>query len=170
MKEPVKKPVVDEDRQETREQQSDRNWNELLQELRVMQTGTQILVAFLFTIPFQPKFADLDDVQRVSYIVLVIFAVLMTILLLAPISLHRSLFRQRLKWEIVERSAGLVRLALLGTALLAAGGAALVVDVALNRTAGVTVLVILLSVAALLWLGFPATVGRQNNGTKRKPR
>lgn len=166
MKEPVKKAVVDEERQESREEQSDRNWNELLQELRVMQTGTQILVAFLFTIPFQPKFADLDDIQRVSYIVLVIFAVVMTILLLAPISLHRSLFRQRLKREIVEHSAGLVRVAMLGTALLAAGGAALVVDVALNRTAGVTVLISLLVFAGLFWLGLPAFVERRSKGAE----
>lgn len=165
MKEPDKKQVVDEERQESREQQSDRNWNELLQELRVMQTGTQILVAFLFTIPFQPKFGDLDDLQRGSYIVLVVFGVVMTILLLAPISLHRSLFRQRLKREIVERSALLVRMALLGTALLAAGGAALVVDVALNRIAGVTVLVLLLGVAALLWLGIPAVVEHRKGGS-----
>ncbi len=165
MEEPAE--IVDQDRQETREQQSDRNWSELLQELRVMQTGTQILVAFLFTIPFQQKFDELDDVQRAAYVVLVIFAAVMTVLLLAPISLHRSLFRQRLKREIVEHSALVVRLALLGTGLLAAGGAALVVDVVLDRTAGLTVLAALLVIAALFWLVYPALVGRHKRKHKR---
>ncbi|MHA7155349.1 DUF6328 family protein [Arthrobacter sp. TMN-50] len=144
-------------RQETLEEQSDRNWNELLQELRVMQTGTQILIAFLFTIPFQPTFEDLDDVQRVAYLVLVIVAAVMVVVLLAPIGLHRSLFRRRLKRQIVEHSAVLVRLSLLGIAVLAAGGAALVFDIVLGRTAGVSLFV----VAALLWLVYPAIVGRQ---------
>ncbi|MHA7278087.1 DUF6328 family protein [Arthrobacter sp. Hz1] len=167
MEEPAEKAIVDEARHETLEEQSDRNWNELLQELRVMQTGTQILVAFLFTVPFQPTFADLDDVQRVTYLVLVIVAAVMIVLLLAPIGLHRSLFRRRLKRRIVEHSAVLVRLSLLGTALLAAGGAALVFDIVLGRTAGVVVLVALLFVAALLWLVYPAIVGRQKTTTKK---
>lgn len=165
--------VVDEGRQETREEQADRNWTELLQELRIMQTGTQILVAFLFTVPFQPRFAELDDVQRVAYLVLVILAAVITVLLLAPISLHRSLFRQRLKREIVERGAALVRMALLGTAVLAAGGAALVFDLVLGRSAGITVLTVLLAVAACLWLVYPAVVKhrrirQRKNSTSQK--
>ena len=166
MEKPAEKTIVDEARQETLEEQSDRNWNELLQELRVMQTGTQILVAFLFTVPFQPKFNELDDVQRVAYLVLVIVAALMIVLLLAPISLHRSLFRRRLKRQIVEHSAALVRVSMLGTAVLAAGGAALVFDIVLDRTAGLVVLVGLLVAAVLLWLVYPTIVGRQKTGTK----
>ena len=166
MEKPAEKTIVDEARQETLEEQSDRNWIELLQELRVMQTGTQILVAFLFTVPFQPKFNELDDVQRVAYLVLVIVAALMIVLLLAPISLHRSLFRRRLKRQIVEHSAALVRVSMLGTAVLAAGGAALVFDIVLDRTAGLVVLVGLLVAAVLLWLVYPTIVGRQKTGTK----
>ena len=45
-------------------ERADRNWNEVLQELRVMQTGTQILTGFLLALAFQPAFADLDDGQR----------------------------------------------------------------------------------------------------------
>ncbi|MHA7141931.1 MULTISPECIES: DUF6328 family protein [unclassified Arthrobacter] len=164
MEKPADKTIVDQTRQETLEEQSDRNWNELLQELRVMQTGTQILIAFLFTIPFQPTFDDLDDVQRVTYLILVIIAAVMIVLLLGPIGLHRSLFRRRLKRQIVERSAVLVRFSLLGTALLAAGGAALVFDIVLDRTAALVVLIGLLVAAALLWLVYPTVVGRQNTG------
>jgi RsiW-degrading membrane proteinase PrsW (M82 family) len=162
--------IVDHGRHETREEQADRNWNELLQELRVMQTGTQILVAFLFTIPFQPSFKDLDDIQRGAYLVLVLLAAAMTVLLLTPISLHRGLFRRRLKRKIVEHSAAVVRAALVGTALLAAGGAALVFDVVMGRTAGVTVLIALTVTAVLLWFAYPAIVGRDKpNPPKEAP-
>ena len=47
-------------RDESVNERMDRNWNEILQELRVTQTGTQILTGFLLAIAFQPKFADLD--------------------------------------------------------------------------------------------------------------
>jgi hypothetical protein len=59
-------------RDETPEERSDRNWNEILQELRVTQTGTQILTGFLLTLAFQPKFAELDGFQRTVYLVLVV--------------------------------------------------------------------------------------------------
>src|SRR5689334_19894510 len=81
-------------RDETEAERLDRNWTEMLQELRVTQTGTQILTGFLLTIPFQQRFAELDDTQRGIYLVLVAFAALATILALAPVSLHRALFRQ----------------------------------------------------------------------------
>ncbi|MDJ0320854.1 DUF6328 family protein [Pseudarthrobacter sp. PS3-L1] len=147
-------------RRETREEQADRNWNELLQELRVMQTGTQILVAFLFTIPFQPRFGELDETQRIAYLILVLLAGVMTVLLLAPISLHRSLFHRRLKRELVRRSAVIVHAALVGTALLAAGASALVFDVVVGRSAGVIVFAALLTAAAVVWFFYPLALAR----------
>lgn len=50
-------------RDETPAERSDRNWHELLQELRVMQTGVQVLTGFLLTLPFQARFTDLDSYQ-----------------------------------------------------------------------------------------------------------
>ena len=51
-------------RHETPDERADRNWNELLQELRVSQTGVQLLAGFLVTLPFQSRFAELDSFQR----------------------------------------------------------------------------------------------------------
>ena len=45
-----------------------RNWNELLQEIRVTQTGVQILTGFLLTVPFASRFEDLTHEQRVMYL------------------------------------------------------------------------------------------------------
>lgn len=44
-------------RSETEAERLDRNWSSLLQELRVTQTGVQLLTGFLLTLPFQARFA-----------------------------------------------------------------------------------------------------------------
>ena len=61
-------------RDETEGQRLDRNFNEQLQELRIAQTGVQILFAFLLTIPFQQRFTTLTDLQRGVYLVTLIAA------------------------------------------------------------------------------------------------
>ena len=126
----------DDGRTETANQRADRNWSELLQELRVSQTGTQILTGFLLTIPFQQRFATLDEYQRNLYLVLVILAVLATALLLTPVSLHRVLFRRRLKPQLVGWGDLFARAGLFVLALVLAGGAMLLFDVVLGRNAG----------------------------------
>src|SRR5674536_216271 len=84
-------------RRETPAERLDRNWNEILQELRVTQTGIQILTGFLLTVPFQQRFAELTADQRRIYLTLVVLASVTTGLLVAPVSLHRWLFRRGAK-------------------------------------------------------------------------
>lgn len=88
---------------ETEAERNDRNWNELLQELRVSQTGVQLLTGLLLTLPFQDKFATLTDLQRNAYLVIVCSAVLATALLISPVALHRMLFQQGEKTWLVKR-------------------------------------------------------------------
>src|SRR4051812_54068 len=88
-------------RDETPNERADRNWDELMQELRVMQTGTQILTGFLLAVAFQPRFTDMDALQVDVYVVLVVLASLATILALAPVVMHRALFGRRRKPELV---------------------------------------------------------------------
>ena len=85
----------DRDRDETEAQRLDRNWSSLLQELRVAQTGVQLLTGFLLTLPFQQRFTQLDDVMRTAYLVTVACSIGATVLLIAPVSMHRLLFRRR---------------------------------------------------------------------------
>jgi hypothetical protein len=68
----------------------------LLQELRVAQTGVQVLVAFLLTIPFTPGFRELIQTQRNLYAVDLTCAVAATALLVSPVAIHRAIFGQRL--------------------------------------------------------------------------
>jgi hypothetical protein len=119
----------DDGRGETPNQRLDRNWVEILQELRVTQTGIQILTGFLLAIAFQPSFDDLETYQQRIYLVLVLTAVLTTALGLAPVSLHRALFRRRVKLLVVRLGHLILRLVLLGVGLVLVGTVLLVFDV-----------------------------------------
>src|SRR5581483_2525621 len=81
-------------RHETEVERLDRNWTELLQELRVVQTGVQLLTGFLLTLPFQNRFSQLSSGKQDIYLVTVVAAVAATCFLIAPVALHRTLFRQ----------------------------------------------------------------------------
>ena len=114
-------------RGETELQSVDRHFNELLQELRVAQTGVQILFAFLLGLAFTPRFAALSGAQQGVYLVTLILAAVSAALLIAPVGYHRTVFRQRLKPQLVRTGhrhaiAGLVGLllALVGAVQLAA--------------------------------------------------
>jgi hypothetical protein len=115
----------------------DRNWNELLQELRVAQTGTQILTGFLLTLPFSTRFADLDTSQERLYLAVLLGSVVATGLNVAPVAYHRILFRRRRRRWLVSAANIAARAALLMLALDSAGVVLLVFDVVVGRTAAV---------------------------------
>ena len=136
-------------RDESLNERMDRNWNEILQELRVTQTGTQIFTGFLLTIAFQTRFTELTTFQVRVYLVLVIAAVLTTALGLAPVSLHRSLFRKGAKMIIVEAAHIIMRIMLAGVAVMLIGTMLLIFDLVVGRNAalivaGVTLLVVII--------------------------
>lgn len=143
------------EREETESERLDRNWNEILQELRVTQTGTQILTGFLLTVAFQNRFTDLDSVQVTLYLTLVAGAIATTALGLAPVSLHRQLFRQRAKDEIVKIANRSLQLTMFGIALVLSGTIALIFDVVVGRTAGIIVGAVTLLIVMVLWLVVP---------------
>jgi hypothetical protein len=142
-------------RRETRTERMDRNWNELLQELRVTQTGVQILTGFLLTVPFQQGFEDLDEFQRGVYLVLVALAIITTGLITAPVSLHRILFRKGLKPELVSWGDRLARAGLTFLALVLAGVTLLLFDFVVNRTAGYVAAGSTLLFLGVIWLVVP---------------
>ncbi len=100
-------------RNETPAERMDRNWTELLQELRVTQTGIQILSGFLLTLPFQSRFTELGPVMSGLFLAAVGFGTLSTCLIVAPVTAHRLLFREHAKDLLVDAAdrcakAGLV--------------------------------------------------------------
>jgi uncharacterized protein DUF6328 len=105
----------------------DRQFTELLQELRVAQTGVQILFAFLLGLAFTPRFPDLSRAQQGVYLATLVLSAVSAALLIAPVGYHRIVFRQRLRPQLVTTGhryaiAGLVLLllALVGAVQLAA--------------------------------------------------
>ncbi|MDT2010188.1 hypothetical protein FXW78_53720 [Rhodococcus opacus] len=123
-------------RHETETQRLDRNWNGLLQELRVVQTGVQLLTGFLLTLPFQQRFEDLTDGEVAIYLATVALSVASTMLLVAPAGLHRMLFRRHALRELVAASHRLAMcgIATLGLALI--GVVALIFSFVLSPLAG----------------------------------
>ncbi|WEK62613.1 MAG: DUF6328 family protein [Candidatus Microbacterium colombiense] len=147
-------------RDETPNERADRNWDELMQELRVMQTGTQILTGFLLAVAFQPRFTDMDELQRDVYVVLVALAAIATILSLAPVGMHRALFGSRRKPELVRVAARIVKVDLVVIAALTIGVTTLIVDFTVNRSAGIIALVVSVIGVTVLWFALPHFVRR----------
>jgi Family of unknown function (DUF6328) len=140
-------------RDETFNERMDRNWNEMLQELRVTQTGTQLITGFLLAIAFQNRFTDLDQFQERVYLGLVLAAVLTTAMGLAPVNLHRVLFRKHAKEVVVQIAHVLLRITLVGVGIILTGTVLLIFDVVLDRTiavvAAAVIAVVLVVIAAL---------------------
>lgn len=140
---------------ETADERNDREWTEMLQELRVIQTGTQILGGFLLAVAFQPRFQELDGFQLAVYLALVVMAVTATILALTPMSLHRALFRQHAKDQIVRYTNWIIVAVLAVVGATLAGTALLIVDLVAGRETGLTTGIGVAAVIALAWLVFP---------------
>jgi hypothetical protein len=87
---------------ETEKKRWDRNFGDLLQELRVAQTGVQILFAFLLTLPFSSGFPKTTAFQKDTYVVALITAAFATAMIISPVAFHRALFRQGRKPELVR--------------------------------------------------------------------
>ncbi|MEU5976804.1 DUF6328 family protein [Streptomyces sp. NPDC047315] len=105
----------DRGRHETEEERADRRWVELLQEVRVTQTGVQILFGFLLTVVFQPRFITLSETDRTIYVVTVFLGAAATGALVGPVALHRMLTGRRVKPQTVDWAS---RLTVVGLVLL----------------------------------------------------
>jgi hypothetical protein len=148
---------------ETEKERADRNWNELLQELRVSQTGVQLLAGFLATIPFQSRFDELDAFQRGWYVGLLCLAFTTVGVMLAPVAIHRHLFRAGAKEEMVQAGHRFTSAALVLVGLLLGGILFLVVDMVYDRAAAAGSAVASVVVLAVLLLVVPRRVGRDDD-------
>ncbi|MDQ0792082.1 DUF6328 family protein [Streptomyces sp. B1I3] len=99
-------------RRETEEERADRRWGDLLQELRVAQTGVQILFGFLLAVVFQPRFADLSTTDRNIYVVTVMLGSATAAALIGPVSYHRLLTGRRMKPQTVTWASRMTKLGL----------------------------------------------------------
>ena len=156
-------------RDETPMQRLDRNWADLLQELRVVQTGVQLLTGFLLTLPFQTRFEQLSAYERTIYLITVALSVAATGFLIAPVSLHRILFRRHARELMVTVShrLAIVCLVLLGAAIV--GVVLLTFDVVAGTATGVVAAGSTFLLLVSLWAGLP-WITRARYGNAAPPR
>jgi Family of unknown function (DUF6328) len=142
-------------RGETPLQRADRAYNEVLQEVRVAQTGVQILFAFLLALAFTNRFPTVTTFERDLYVVTLMLCAAATALLIAPAAFHRVIYRQRLKPHLV-RVASRLALAGLGFLLLALVSALLLIlDVTLSLVPALILAGAAFAFFATWWFALP---------------
>ena len=154
---------------ESEAERLDRNYGELLQELRVAQTGVQILFAFLLGIAFQTRFTEISSYQRGIYLVTLVASALAAIMLIAPTAVHRMLFRRHQKNELVEVTARLATAGLVFLAIAVLSAVLFVVSVVINLTVAVVITAILAVVLVGTWYVLPAEVRRRRPSRDLRP-
>lgn len=148
-------------RQESKAQQLDRNWAELVQELRVIGTGVQILFAFLLSIAFQARFSQTTAFQRDVYLATLMLSGLATAIFIAPVAVHRFLFRFRVKDEVVDVTNVLAVVGLVVLSVTTVGAILLVSDWVAGATGAVVCTTLAAIVFAVGWFLFPIWLRRR---------
>jgi len=146
----------DYERDESKADRLDRNYSELLQELRVAQTGVQVLFAFLLGIAFTQRYTSLHTYERYFYVVTLIAAACTAIFLIAPVAVHRLLFREHRKDEVVDFTSRLAAIGVTFLAISILSSVLFVLDVVLGLGAAVVMTAILAMMIVCVWWVLPA--------------
>ncbi|HEX5938619.1 MAG TPA: DUF6328 family protein [Actinomycetota bacterium] len=140
---------------ETPKERVDRELIELLNGLRVLLPGVQVLLAFLLTVPFSSGFADTTDTERAVYFVTVLLTVAATAAFTMPAAYHRIRFREGDKERMLQLSNAF---AIVGLVLLTFAMTS-VVFLITNRlyggTAAISVSIVVLAVLGFAWFAVP---------------
>jgi hypothetical protein len=145
------------DRDETEDEKADRRYAELLQELRVAQTGVQFLFAFLLTLAFTQRFVHITDFQLGLYVGTLIVSAVAAALLIGPVPFHRIVFRRGLKPRLVAGADAMARGGLLMLLIAINGAVLLILDVALGDTLPFVISAALVVWFVVIWYVVPLT-------------
>ncbi len=140
---------------ESHEERLNRELIELLNELRVALPGVQVLFAFLLTVPFSSRFAQLTDAQHAVYFATFVGTTIATALLMAPTAYHRIRFRQGDKERMLRTSN---RFAITGLGFLAISislAVALTADLVFGFVAGVSSGALAMVLTVWVWFAIP---------------
>lgn len=152
-------------RNETDVERADRNWSELIQELRVAQTGIQVLAGFLLTLPFTNRFGDISDRHRDMFLVAFSLAVLTIGLMTAPVALHRVLFAKHEKETMVRVGAFFAKTGMASMGLTLVAVVVLIFGVVVDDTAGFVAGAIVLVFYTSAWVVLPVVVLRRTQSS-----
>jgi hypothetical protein len=142
---------VNSGRSETALERCDRNLVELLQEVRVVQTGVQVLFAFLLTAPLATRFPALTGFQRAEYFATLLVTGAAAVLLIAPTAYHRILFRLGDKEHLVVVANRFTLAGLLCVALSMVGALLLVTDLLFGTATTIATTISAALACLVLW-------------------
>lgn len=125
-------------RDETEEERLDRKFDDVLQELRVTQTGAQLIAGILVTLPFQDRFSGLDDFQKSLYLVLLASALLTTTAVMTPVAVHRRISGLGHKDRVLAVADAALTCVMVTISVLLVGIAILVSDLVVDRVVACT--------------------------------
>src|SRR4051812_8632434 len=150
---------------EINHQRLTRNLHELLQELRVTQTGVQILTGFLLTLPFSSRFAQRTNTQRHVYLAILAGSVVSTGLIVAPVAFHRVLFRRGQRPWIVGHANRVAKAGLVALALTTSGVVWLVFDIVTGAISATIASGLGLLFFLTVWVVYPLAARRGEPST-----
>jgi O-antigen/teichoic acid export membrane protein len=153
-------------RRETELERADRNLAEILQEVRVVQTGVQVLFGFLLAVAFQQRFHGISDFQRYDYFATLLAAGMTVIMLTAPTSYHRILFRRGEKEHLVKIANVFTMIGLASMAVTMIGAVILVSDSLFPSAVTIAVGVVLTLGCLTAWYALPLARRRAPNGNQ----
>jgi hypothetical protein len=155
---------VEENTGEDHGERTAREQIELLQELRIVIPGVQVLFAFLLTVPFAQRFIELNTLQRAVFFATLLCTAVATALLIAPTAHHRLLFRQGVREQRLKMGNLLAILGLVFIVLAMVGVVFVITDLIFGLTAALVVTVAMALFFSLLWFVLPLPY-RGNNET-----
>lgn len=147
----------------------DRHWAELLQELRLAQTGTQILFAFLLAIAFTTPFQDADTFTHSVFAITLVLTAMAAGLLLAPVSFHRIVFQRLVRDRMVPLAGQMASGGLFLLLLAICGGVLLALDVVLPRAVAAIVAGLVFIWFVVFWYIIPGATRRTARRAAQQP-
>ncbi len=133
----------------------DRELMELLQELRVILPGVQVLFAFLLTVPFSTRFGAANDTERAVFFVAFLATTMSAVMLIVPGVWHRLQFRRRDKEDLILASTRLTVAATVALAVAMTAVVFLIGEVLYGTAAGIASAGVTAAVIGLLWYASP---------------
>ncbi len=150
--------------EETEKERIDREVIELLNELRVVLPGVQVLFAFLLILPFQPGFGDLTELERTVYLVAFLATTVSTVLLITPASYHRLRFRAGDKLRMLHVSNRLVIAGMLCLAVAVTAAVFLIAEVLVGDMGALAIAGAVAGGLAVFWYAIPLS-GKVRDGS-----
>src|SRR5687768_9454434 len=145
------------DQQEGNGEKSDKDLNDLLQEIRVLLQGVQVMTAFLVILPFSQGFDKLNEIQKWVYIATFICSMAGLILFSAPAAHHR-LSRPLMDREKFKNfSTRMIIIGLIPSSLALVLATQLVVSQVIGNVASIVIAGIIALLIGIVWWILPLT-------------